>query len=678
MIDQKLDSLIQFSTILDTSLTPRFEALNVNGQEEIGDDFQYIISVSTETRLDEAEVKKLMSKNATVKIGYLSAPGRSAEYRYINGIIARISEMGISKSLHNPDRWTYEFELRSWLYQLRGVRNYRIFQERDQDPLKVVEKVLSELNLPDFRIDAQDVPEKQEYIVMYNEDYFNFVMRLIHGAGLTYYWDFSENYCDMVIIKDRDLLPEIAPGAPKDRIERFCVDSRLQPVGTETTVIKTWTNQESFVPNYGVPDADGAFKNFHYPLASYRDADIENETLDRYYGYKSQQLQYRGTSNKRVYFAGGKFTFKTVIRKELDGKKFIITQLKISADQRNYQNEFTAVPDEHFSTRGWHENKYDEPKALGVETATVIGRGPKGKSVTDAYGRVRIKYDWLHSGETPPAANWNVAWVRVSTPAAGNSRGVFFPYQAGDEVVVSHIHDMPNAPIIIGALHSPRNKTPCMAKGYESIIKSATDEDGNAILFDDEKGKENLGVNAKNDMNIDVNGDFNINVIGDIKINGKSFGLTTSGGMINGDIMIMSSGNTSVLTTGLMTNAAIMGVVNAGGGTVSNFAGGATVNAAGMLSANVAGIAIVNACGLGVTTTAGGLIINTAAGITNNALAISDIAGAVLSHTSGGIMANNVAGVVTNLASDQFNLFTGNNITKAGIILAKGDLQAVN
>ncbi len=77
-------------------------------------------------------------------------------------------------------------------------------------------------------------------------------------------------------------------------------------------------------------------------------------------------------------------------------------------------------------------------------------------------------------------------WVRIASPYAGNSMGITFLPEVDDEVVLGFLNADPNAPIILGALHSSGRPAP-FTPDEKNTEKSIVTRSGLKIGFDDEK-----------------------------------------------------------------------------------------------------------------------------------------------------------------------------------------------
>ncbi len=79
--------------------------------------------------------------------------------------------------------------------------------------------------------------------------------------------------------------------------------------------------------------------------------------------------------------------------------------------------------------------------------------------------------------------------MRVALPWAGPDRGLHFPLEIGDEVVVAHEHGDPARPIIIGSLFSQARPGPSVeSRGGGSVSGVLRSRTGHELRYDEEDG----------------------------------------------------------------------------------------------------------------------------------------------------------------------------------------------
>lgn len=96
-------------------------------------------------------------------------------------------------------------------------------------------------------------------------------------------------------------------------------------------------------------------------------------------------------------------------------------------------------------------------------------------------------------------------WARVASFDAGNERGMLFRPEVDDEVILGFINDDPRDPVILGMMHSSKNKVPADLKATEqkNNIKGLVTKSKIKLLFDDDKKKVTLETPGKNSIVVD-------------------------------------------------------------------------------------------------------------------------------------------------------------------------------
>lgn len=144
-------------------------------------------------------------------------------------------------------------------------------------------------------------------------------------------------------------------------------------------------------------------------------------------------------------------------------------------------------------------------------------------------------------------------WCRVSSPDAGENRGIFFRPELGDEVIIGFINQDPNNAIVLGMLHSSAKPSPITAtddnheKGIitrgemkilfdddKKIITIETpagkiislDEDEGAITIEDENS--NIIMINSDGISMESAGDIAIKATGDVNIEGTNVNIAAT------------------------------------------------------------------------------------------------------------------------------------------------------
>jgi hypothetical protein len=222
-----------------------------------------------------------------------------------------------------------------------------------------------------------------------------------------------------------------------------------------------------------------------------------------------------GKSDCAQFTAGNKFT----LERHFDADaSYLLTRVEheatdegyrsdhYSADQFTYENSFTCIPE---TLRYRPQRVTRVPVIEGAQTATVVG--PPGEEIwVDKYGRVKVQFHWDRKGKMNADSS---CWLRVAQVWAGNGWGSFFWPRIGHEVVVVFEEGDPDQPLIIGSVYNADNMpwyTLPINKQLGGIksesVRGTAKKNYNAIVFNDEKGKEHISIHSEH--NLSLNSEF--------------------------------------------------------------------------------------------------------------------------------------------------------------------------
>ena len=131
--------------------------------------------------------------------------------------------------------------------------------------------------------------------------------------------------------------------------------------------------------------------------------------------------------------------------------------------------------------------------SLPRNTRPIIGVVQRYKKDDSGLNRLLIKIPMLGVEKS--------LFARMGSPYASKDMGLCLYPEAGDEVIVTFVDDDPRYPLILGALHNPKNKAPFepsednALKGFQYVSKGKK----HSWLFDLKKGSFNL-ISDKNSL----------------------------------------------------------------------------------------------------------------------------------------------------------------------------------
>jgi len=161
-----------------------------------------------------------------------------------------------------------------------------------------------------------------------------------------------------------------------------------------------------------------------------------------------------------------------------DGK-FMVTSVHHVYDGQIYSSHFVATPWANF-TNPARPARHLMP---GMTSAIVVDNVDPEK-----LGRVKVRFPWENDGAD------NNVWVRITSPYAGNARGMMFIPEIDDEVLVAFEHGDPEFPVVIGSMWNGKDVPPEQADPGDNAPKRIVTRSGNTIQLIDEEGKERIEI----------------------------------------------------------------------------------------------------------------------------------------------------------------------------------------
>jgi type VI secretion system secreted protein VgrG len=428
---------------------------------------------------------------------------------------------------------------------LRECIDCRLFQ--DKTVPDILKEVLAKGALDakgvvqtiDFRMELNGAFPQKELCVQYNESDYDFVNRLCEAEGIFYFFEHANKKHTLVFANHPPAHKPIAAGhgsalrfqgtmganMDQECIQTLQVHNRLATgkysardynflnpnndttVKKSTAVVKPKSEGEiyEYPGGYAASGGEGA-----------RVAMIRMEAND------AQTCNIQGRSNCRALAAGFKFTLKEHPIPALNGKEYLLTQVRHDAKQEittgastgdTYFNIFFGLP---HATPFRPQRKTAKPAIVSSQTAIVTG--PKAEEIhTDEHGRVKIKFHWDRRTDTKQDGNMS-CWIRVSQNWAGAKWGAMFLPRVGHEVIVNFLDGDPDRPIVTGRVYHGLNLPPYDLPGdkTKSTLKSNSTKQGggnsNEIRFEDLKGAEEFFTHAAKDQNEVVENDMSTEV----------------------------------------------------------------------------------------------------------------------------------------------------------------------
>lgn len=476
-------------------------------------------------RLSEFRLR-LLSTDGTIRIadvlgkplGIALATGDDS-VRHFNGIVTRFGSTG-----WRGDFACYEATLHPWLWLLTRSSNCRIFQ--DLSVPDIVKQVCSvyggaaALSVSALSGDHAPLP----YCVQYRETDFDFVCRLLEGAGIYFYFTHDADKHTMVLADSYTAHQPIAGyGALKfaqatrrgaqveETVSGWSAGGQIQ---SSKYVLNDFDFEKAATSGAGgllatstiaAGFSQAAYEMFDYPgqytLAADGNARARAQ-IERLHG---QCEQVGADTNARGLYPGGLFTLAEHPRDD-QNRDYLVTAASYDISANDYASGATAFAFAcHVSATG---KQYPfrplpltrRPVVQGPQTAIVVGKA--GEEIwTDKYGRIKVQFHWDRLGKNDENSS---CWVRVAQGWAGKGWGAMTVPRIGMEVVVSFLEGDPDRPLVTGCVYNADAMPPYALPGNQatSTVKSQSTKGGegfNELRFNDKKGAEEVFVHAERD-----------------------------------------------------------------------------------------------------------------------------------------------------------------------------------
>ncbi|NHE58495.1 type VI secretion system Vgr family protein [Cyclobacterium plantarum] len=195
---------------------------------------------------------------------------------------------------------------------------------------------------------------------------------------------------------------------------------------------------------------------------------------------------------------GGKNVFS--LTDESFGEYTVISVNHHCDGQGNYSNDFTAIP---ATVKMPPETNCTEPYCETQSALVTDNHDEKG------LGRVRVKFHWMEGNEKSP-------WLRVTSPHAGEGKGIFLMPEVGEEVIVGFEGDNPTKPYVIGSVY--HGKAKCTFSNGGNDVKAFQSKSGNKLVLNDKDKSVMIEDAEGNKVMIDGKGNISISSSESIKL----------------------------------------------------------------------------------------------------------------------------------------------------------------
>ncbi|WP_151174097.1 type VI secretion system Vgr family protein [Pseudoalteromonas ruthenica] len=492
----------------------------------------FVISANMFTIGSQVSHDAVVGKAAVIELRNAKGGGAA---RHFHGIVSQMVSLGTRTADKDEQKnyIDYQVTIVPVAATMQHRQNYRIYQQ------KKVTEIAADLfgqHGVAFSDKTKKSYPKYEYCVQYQENDLEFIQRLFQQEGIYFYFEHSQGNHTLVFADDETVYADVADSPvahssghlSESHISAWQGGLSLAPgsykrLGYDFEKPSKYPDGEQKKPELPTQSSGEVFEYTGEAECNKRASDLASIQLQSL--QKDMNLS-SGKSDCRSFVLGGIFAFKKHEDPRLEGKKFVVTKLRTSANVPNqsgagqseglvYSNSFSCVPKDtvYRPTRS-----YQKPLVQGIQTALVTG-DPGDEIHIDKYGRVKVQFDWDREGKKDSKSS---CWIRVAQNWAGKKWGAFFFPRVGQEVLVEFINGDPDQPIISGALYNADLMPPYAlpADKTQSGIKSRSTKEGgadnfNEIRFEDKKGSELLYLQAEKDHHLHVKNDQKDTILND-------------------------------------------------------------------------------------------------------------------------------------------------------------------
>jgi type VI secretion system secreted protein VgrG len=490
---------------------------SMSGSEQLGQLSEFRVRLlSTDSKLKIADV---LGKPMTLEINKSADGG----VRHFNGIVTRFCSTGWS-----GDFASYEAVVHPWLWLLTRASNCRIFQELSvPDIVKQVCDVYGGAVALSSDSLSGEYPVSP-YCVQYRETDFDFVCRLLEGAGIYFYFMHDADKHIMVLADSYSAHQAIAGyeglkfalatrrGAQLE--ETVSLWSAAGEIQSSKYVLNDFDFEKASTSSSGglVATANiaagfeqAAYERFDYPGNYTVAADGNALARARMESLHGQCEQIEAATNARGLYPGGLFTLADHPRDD-QNRDYLITSAAYDITSSDYASgsggsafDFQCrlvATGTAFAYRPLP--MIARPVVQGPQTAIVVGKA--GEEIwTDKYGRIKVQFHWDRLGQSDENSS---CWVRVAQGWAGKGWGAMSVPRIGMEVIVSFLEGDPDRPLVTGCVYNSDAMPPydLPAEQTKSTVKSNSSKGGegfNELRFEDKKGSEEVFMHAERDFN---------------------------------------------------------------------------------------------------------------------------------------------------------------------------------
>ncbi len=558
--------------------------------------------------------------------------------RVFNGVLVEGEWLGKGAE----EQHGYRLVLRPWLWLLSRTSDCRIFE--DKTAPDIIKTVFDDRGFNQYKLKLQGEFPKLEYCVQYRETDLDFVSRLMEQHGIYYFFEHKADQHTLVLANaesSHEAVPNCATvpfnafggsgHEARENLTHWLHQRRFRTGKIE------YNDYDYLQPTTNlISDAKGSagYSRSNMELYDYPGKYTKRSDGEKYAKWLLEAEQAvderRHASGKAPSLFPGGLVSLEKHPKGSENRKYLMVRATHSVVTEFYRSTI-STPAEDLYSGSYELQPSDrpfrspivtpEPRIHGIQTAKVVGK--KGEEIdVDEHGRILLEFFWDRKKKQS-------CRVRVAEVWAGKKWGGQFIPRIGMEVVVEFLEGDPDRPLVVGAVYNRDYKHPfeMPANKTQSGLKSDSSKGGNGynqIMFEDEKGSEEINVHAQKDHKLTIL-DTEVREIGE-RFTAQTAGMNSrKTTLLQGDDSLTVAIGNQHLTVAMNQDSTIgLNQSNTIGVSQTNSIGASQSTSVGAAISTTAGAAISITAGVAITLTCGGSTIAiTPAGIAIHAPTIA-------------------------------------------------------
>lgn len=484
-----------------------------DGFEGLGELFEFHVDALSEQ--ENIDFDKAIGRSCTIKIKTYQD-----KTRIIDGILTEAHSLEKTQ-----DNYHYRLLLRPWFALLGYKATSRTFLN------KSVKDILSEVftkgGFSDYQFKTTSDYDAIPYCVQYRETDLAFCSRLMEQYGIYYFFQHAEGKHTMMLADSR------ASHEPNPDIPKLpYLPVSVRGVNTQQR-IGAWNSHRRFrtgkfvLNDYDFTKPPKDLQSSNEATADYNHSKLEvndwrGNYSDRSKGDKFAKIRLeaeQALDNRRhsqgecpSAFPGSLINFEQH-PKDAENAEYLIVRAHHRFGTQSYSAQSGGGSGSYAGGAGGGSESYSgnyefqpgdvpyrsqltttKPRIYGACVGLVVG---DDEISTNQNGQIRVQFFWDTMQQS--------YWARVAQPWAGNQWGTQFIPRVGMEVLVEFEQGDPDYPVVVGCLYNGNNNFPYSLPGNktQSGVRSNSSTGGggyNELMFDDQKGSEQVRFHAQKDL----------------------------------------------------------------------------------------------------------------------------------------------------------------------------------